>query len=211
MDFHRALSALFTNQAAVQPLLGSLGFPFNDGTSILTTALAAQSGGKKLDTPLGILPFDSLPTTNLLTPTKKIKLEDELCASPVSSRSSTVSSSHFSSPQRSPSRKMSVPIPEEKKDSAYFERRRKNNDAAKRSRDARRQKEEQIASKAHALERENMQLRGKVSSLEQEAAQLRFLLFSKISPANSEVSCESNDSTETNDSNDSKSDSTIEV
>lgn len=96
MDFHRALSALFTNQAAVQPLLGSLGFPFNDGTSILTTALAAQSGGKKLDTPLGILPFDSLPTTNLLTPTKKIKLEDELCASPVSSRSSTVSSSHVS-------------------------------------------------------------------------------------------------------------------
>uniref|UniRef100_A0A1I7TL04 BZIP domain-containing protein n=1 Tax=Caenorhabditis tropicalis TaxID=1561998 RepID=A0A1I7TL04_9PELO len=198
MEFHRALSALFSNQAAVQPLLGSLGFPFPDGTSLLTGALAAAAS-KTLDTPLGIVPFEGM------TPTKKIKLEDEM-SSPVSSRSSTVSSSHFSSPQRSPSRKASCPIPEEKKDSAYFERRRKNNDAAKRSRDARRQKEEAIAAKAHLLEQENMQLRGQITILQQEAAKLRFLLFSKPSPTNSETSCaDSTVSHDSNDSNDSDS------
>uniref|UniRef100_A0A1I7TL03 BZIP domain-containing protein n=1 Tax=Caenorhabditis tropicalis TaxID=1561998 RepID=A0A1I7TL03_9PELO len=177
MEFHRALSALFSNQAAVQPLLGSLGFPFPDGTSLLTGALAAAAS-KTLDTPLGIVPFEGM------TPTKKIKLEDEM-SSPVSSRSSTVSSSH---------------------DSAYFERRRKNNDAAKRSRDARRQKEEAIAAKAHLLEQENMQLRGQITILQQEAAKLRFLLFSKPSPTNSETSCaDSTVSHDSNDSNDSDS------
>uniref|UniRef100_A0A8R1HYB0 BZIP domain-containing protein n=1 Tax=Caenorhabditis japonica TaxID=281687 RepID=A0A8R1HYB0_CAEJA len=207
MDIHRALSALFANQAAVQPLLGSLGFQFPDGGALgLSTS--------KLDSPLGIVPFDSagLPTSTsstLLTPTKKVKLEDELC-SPVSSRSSTVSSSHFSSPQRSPTRKPSCPIPEEKKDNAYFERRRKNNDAAKRSRDARRQKEEAVATKAQALEQENIQLRGQITILQQEAAKLRFLLFStnhsssKPSPSISAESTSSDDS-------DSKNGSTIEV
>ncbi|CAI2293547.1 unnamed protein product [Caenorhabditis sp. 36 PRJEB53466] len=199
MDIHRALSALFSNQAAVQPLLGSLGFPFADGGF---GALAS-----KLDAPLGIVPFDSagLPTStsSLLTPTKKAKLEEDLC-SPVSSRSSTVSSSHFSSPQRSPSRKPSCPIPEEKKDDAYFERRRKNNDAAKRSRDARRHKEEAIAAKAHALEQENLQLRGQITILQQEAAKLRFLLYStKPSPTSTSTSEDSDTS--------KQDDSSIEV
>lgn len=216
MDIHRALSALFSNQAApntnTTPLLGSLGFPFQDGglagALAAAAAIAAQSNKSlDLDSPLGInVPFDSaggLPM--MLTPTKKVKMEAEdmmMCStSPVSSRSSTVSSSHFSSPQRSPSRKASCPIPEEKKDSAYFERRRKNNDAAKRSRDARRQKEEAIAAKAHVLEQENMQLRGQITILQQEAAKLRFLLFSKPSPANSEA-----DSTVSNDSDSHDSD-----
>ncbi|CAP36913.2 Protein CBR-CES-2 [Caenorhabditis briggsae] len=220
MDIHRALTALFSNQA--QPLLGSLGFPFQDLTGLAAAAAAASQ--KNLETPLGIVPFDSagLPTSTsvLLTPTKKIKLDDEImCSSPVSSRSSTVSSSHFSSPQRSPSRKASCPIPEEKKDSAYFERRRKNNDAAKRSRDARRQKEEAIASKAQKLEQENLQLRGQIQLLQQEAAKLRFLLFSKPSPTNSETSCAdstvSHDSHDSHDEdsspNDSKNESTIEI
>ncbi|EGT41259.1 hypothetical protein CAEBREN_32559 [Caenorhabditis brenneri] len=212
MDIHRTLSALFSNQGAVPPsLLGSLGFPFNDGNSLLSGALAAAAAaavqGKKLDTPLGIVPFDSAGLPGMLTPTKKIKMEEDImCSSPVSSRSSTVSSSHFSSPQRSPSRKASCPIPEEKKDSAYFERRRKNNDAAKRSRDARRQKEEAIAAKAHLLEQENMQLRGQITILQQEAAKLRFLLFSKPSPTNSETSCaDSTVSHDSHDSNDSDS------
>lgn len=44
---------------------------------------------------------------------------------------------------------------EEGRDDRYWERRRKNNIAAKRSRDARRAKENQIAMRANFLEREN--------------------------------------------------------
>ena len=45
------------------------------------------------------------------------------------------------------------------KDEAYWEWRRKNNEAAKRSRDARRQKETEIALRAQFLEQENIQLK----------------------------------------------------
>lgn len=45
-------------------------------------------------------------------------------------------------------------VPEELKDDKYWARRRKNNIAAKRSRDARRQKENQIALRARYLEKE---------------------------------------------------------
>ena len=46
-------------------------------------------------------------------------------------------------------------VGEDNKDDRYWERRRKNNMAAKRSRDARRAKENQIAMRATFLEREN--------------------------------------------------------
>lgn len=45
-------------------------------------------------------------------------------------------------------------VPEDMKDDKYWARRRKNNIAAKRSRDARRQKENQIALRARYLEKE---------------------------------------------------------
>lgn len=45
-------------------------------------------------------------------------------------------------------------VPDELKDDKYWARRRKNNIAAKRSRDARRQKENQIAMRARYLEKE---------------------------------------------------------
>ncbi len=63
------------------------------------------------------------------------------------------------------------------KDQAYKERRRKNNEAAKRSRDARRAKEDDIALRAAILERENLQLRVEVSQLKQETNKLRCLLY----------------------------------
>ncbi|KJH47164.1 basic region leucine zipper [Dictyocaulus viviparus] len=64
-------------------------------------------------------------------------------------------------------------------DEAYYERRRRNNDAAKRSRDARRVKEEAIAARAAHLERENSQLRAQVAILRSETARLQLLLFSR--------------------------------
>lgn len=53
-------------------------------------------------------------------------------------------------------------------DEKYWARRRKNNMAAKRSRDARRLKENQIAIRAGFLEKENSALRQEVSDLRKE-------------------------------------------
>jgi bZIP factor len=62
-------------------------------------------------------------------------------------------------------------------DDAYYERRKKNNDAAKRSRDARRMKEEQTANRAVTLEHENAKLRTEISSLKSEITKLRVLIL----------------------------------
>ncbi|KAI4880525.1 hypothetical protein NFI96_026790 [Prochilodus magdalenae] len=56
-------------------------------------------------------------------------------------------------------------VPEDAKDEKYWARRKKNNLAAKRSRDARRLKENQIAVRANFLERENAALRQEVAEL----------------------------------------------
>lgn len=74
-------------------------------------------------------------------------------------------------------RKRGRPLPEDLKDEAYWERRRKNNEAAKRSRDARRAKEDEIAIRAAFLESENMKLRCEVAQLKSEVAKLRLLLY----------------------------------
>jgi len=63
---------------------------------------------------------------------------------------------------------------------AYVERRRKNNEAAKRSRDARRLKEQQTALRAAALEQENVQLRAELAVLRNQAAKLHCLLYNKL-------------------------------
>lgn len=59
------------------------------------------------------------------------------------------------------------------KDAAYWERRRKNNEAAKRSRDARRQKENEIAVRASFLEQENIQLKMELVQLRTELGAMR--------------------------------------
>jgi len=69
-------------------------------------------------------------------------------------------------------RKRGRPLPNDVKDEAYWERRRKNNEAAKRGRDARRAKEDEIAIRAAFLETENMKLRLEVAALKQELTKL---------------------------------------
>ncbi|XP_076661598.1 transcription factor giant isoform X2 [Halictus rubicundus] len=66
----------------------------------------------------------------------------------------------------------------DEKDAAYWERRRKNNEAAKRSRDARRAKEDEIAIRAAFLEQENMKLRYELVALRNETAKLRCMVYS---------------------------------
>jgi len=64
-------------------------------------------------------------------------------------------------------------VPEDCKDEKYWNRRHKNNFAAKRSRDARRVKENQIAMRAAYLEKENGCLRDEVNKLRKENAKLK--------------------------------------
>ncbi|KAK5650022.1 hypothetical protein RI129_001051 [Pyrocoelia pectoralis] len=71
------------------------------------------------------------------------------------------------------------PIPAEQKDDKYFERRRRNNQAAKKSRDARKFREDQVALKAAILEHENAILRAQILTLRDEVATLRRLLMEK--------------------------------
>ncbi|CAJ1081389.1 HLF transcription factor%2C PAR bZIP family member b isoform X2 [Xyrichtys novacula] len=67
-------------------------------------------------------------------------------------------------------------IPEDLKDDKYWARRRKNNMAAKRSRDARRLKENQIAIRASFLEKENSALRQEVAELRKELGRTKNIL-----------------------------------
>ncbi|XP_075229421.1 PAR bZIP family member Pdp1 isoform X2 [Lycorma delicatula] len=64
-------------------------------------------------------------------------------------------------------------VPDGLKDEKYWARRRKNNMAAKRSRDARRLKENQIALRAGFLEKENLGLRQEMERLKKENLALR--------------------------------------
>ncbi|XP_011603211.2 TEF transcription factor, PAR bZIP family member a isoform X1 [Takifugu rubripes] len=64
-------------------------------------------------------------------------------------------------------------VPEEKKDDKYWQRRKKNNMAAKRSRDARRLKENQITVRAAFLEQENAALRTEVADLRKECGRYK--------------------------------------
>ncbi|KAK0060646.1 thyrotroph embryonic factor-like isoform X1 [Biomphalaria pfeifferi] len=67
-------------------------------------------------------------------------------------------------------------VPEDLKDDRYWARRNKNNYAAKRSRDARRVKENQIALRAAFLEKENSCLREEMNKLRKENAKLKVRL-----------------------------------
>jgi hypothetical protein len=55
-------------------------------------------------------------------------------------------------------------IPDERKDIKYFERRKRNNLAAKKSRDQRKTREDTVAYRAGSLEKENAVLRVQVSA-----------------------------------------------
>ncbi|XP_043117799.1 D site albumin promoter binding protein b [Puntigrus tetrazona] len=67
-------------------------------------------------------------------------------------------------------------VPNDLKDEKYWSRRCKNNEAAKRSRDARRLKENQISVRAAFLERENAALRQEVADMRKELGRCRNIL-----------------------------------
>ncbi|XP_061564030.1 TEF transcription factor, PAR bZIP family member a isoform X1 [Cololabis saira] len=67
-------------------------------------------------------------------------------------------------------------VPDEQKDEKYWHRRKKNNLAAKRSRDARRLKENQITVRAAFLERENVALRSEVAELRKDCGRFKSIV-----------------------------------
>ncbi|XP_046431011.1 nuclear factor interleukin-3-regulated protein-like [Neodiprion fabricii] len=80
------------------------------------------------------------------------------------------------------------PIPTEQKDEKYYERRKRNNEAAKKSRDARKIREDHIALKALMLEHENAILKVQIASLREEAQSLRHVLIKQQTSGISQVS-----------------------
>ncbi|XP_016346445.1 thyrotroph embryonic factor-like isoform X2 [Sinocyclocheilus anshuiensis] len=93
------------------------------------------------------LVLSSIPGGELFNPRKHRFSEEELKPQPMIKKAKKVL------------------VPEEQKDEKYWHRRKKNNVAAKRSREARRLKENQITVRAAFLERENSALRQEVAEL----------------------------------------------
>ncbi|KAK1120046.1 hypothetical protein K0M31_012775 [Melipona bicolor] len=104
------------------------------------------------------------------------------------SNASTMISRHFlganniTSMHRRP-RSEKKPIPDDQKDEKYYERRKRNNQAAKKSRDARKIREDNIALRATMLEHENAILRAQVITLREEAQCLRHMLIKQQTPS----------------------------
>lgn len=71
------------------------------------------------------------------------------------------------------------PVPSENKDPLYWEKRRKNNESAKRSREMRRTKEEHVTLRAFYLEQENTQLKSQLCVLREELEKLRLMLYNQ--------------------------------
>lgn len=79
------------------------------------------------------------------------------------------------------------PVPVEHKDNQYWEKRRKNNESAKRSRDVRRSKEEHISIRVIYLEQENLQLRTECALLRNETEKLRSMLYASNSNNSNQI------------------------
>ncbi|XP_029014546.2 LOW QUALITY PROTEIN: TEF transcription factor, PAR bZIP family member b [Betta splendens] len=101
------------------------------------------------------LVLSSVPGGELFNPRKHKFSEDELKPQPMIKKAKKVF------------------VPDEQKDEKYWSRRKKNNMAAKRSRDARRLKENQITVRASFLERENAALRSQVAELRKDCGRCK--------------------------------------
>uniref|UniRef100_A0A3Q0SYY4 TEF transcription factor, PAR bZIP family member a n=1 Tax=Amphilophus citrinellus TaxID=61819 RepID=A0A3Q0SYY4_AMPCI len=104
------------------------------------------------------LVLSSVPGGELFDPRKHKFTDDELKPQPMIKKAKKVF------------------VPEDQKDDKYWQRRKKNNVAAKRSRDARRLKENQITVRAAFLERENTALRTEVAELRKECGRYKNVL-----------------------------------
>uniref|UniRef100_A0A8C2WZA0 TEF transcription factor, PAR bZIP family member b n=1 Tax=Cyclopterus lumpus TaxID=8103 RepID=A0A8C2WZA0_CYCLU len=163
----------------LQKTLASAGFkgkffpkvtPIVSTTTITTTADAAVTPDHALASPPSIpvdinfqpdptdLVLSSVPGGELFNPRKHKFSDEELKPQPMIKKAKKVF------------------VPDEQKDDKYWSRRKKNNVAAKRSRDARRLKENQITVRASFLERENAALRQQVAEMRKDCGRCKNVL-----------------------------------
>ncbi|XP_044736841.1 cell death specification protein 2 [Chrysoperla carnea] len=157
----------------------------NDATP--NTNLSTQSNNNYAN--YGITPSPFITAQNFIgyPPISKIYHQMENKKSSILPRSLSVSSLNFGNQLSRRQRGEKKPIPDEQKDDKYFERRKRNNQAAKKSRDARKIREDQIALRASMLEHENAILRAQILTLREEATSLRQMLFFKKSTESSQL------------------------
>ncbi|XP_050415341.1 thyrotroph embryonic factor isoform X1 [Patella vulgata] len=114
------------------------------------------------DVPFNVSPQDlqlvTVPGQEMFDPRKRAFTEEELKPQPLIKKSKKVF------------------VQDERKDDKYWARRNKNNTAAKRSRDARRLKENQIAMRAAFLEKENNIMKAEMEKLKKENHHLKHRL-----------------------------------
>jgi len=79
------------------------------------------------------------------------------------------------------SRKRANAVPCQQKDTAYYEKRRKNNESAKKSRVARQHKEQVIVAHVQILKEENMRLKAEHKLLNRQSGELLARLYNRSS------------------------------
>lgn len=186
---------LLTNQLDGTTLV-SLVPATNKSSSLVTSTSANNNNNNNTSNSMTSMMQQVVPNTNvcvsmvsLLSPSKPSNISELSNSSMVSSSSgsSTLDSSsgmNGSSLAGTPTSKRSRSSKncnDQQKDGKYFERRKRNNVAAKKSRDARKQREDEIAIRASFLEKENSILKAQLQTLKDEAQQLRILLAQKKS------------------------------
>jgi thyrotrophic embryonic factor len=133
-------------------------------TPVSPTPSEGSSESLKVDVKFELSPTDialaSIPGQDIYDPRTRSFSEEELKPQPMIKKS------------------RKIYVPPEAKDEKYWDRRRKNNVAAKRSRDARRIKENQISMRAAFLEKENNALRGELMALKKENSSLMSIVKS---------------------------------
>lgn len=170
--------------AASNPGMDSLlaaGLGYAPNSSLLTSAAAAAGSGGPLTNDLNSLLHISDSNAANAAAAAALMSSAGLPA-PANSVASLIASTRKRRTDRDAAAervKKIKPVPDDKKDDAYWERRRKNNEAAKRSRDLRRMKEDEIAVRASFLEQENLKLKAQVTILKAELSKLHFMLYNR--------------------------------
>uniref|UniRef100_A0A3B3VT27 TEF transcription factor, PAR bZIP family member b n=1 Tax=Poecilia latipinna TaxID=48699 RepID=A0A3B3VT27_9TELE len=174
-ELQRTLASVETKVPAPAPPAASPSDAPLDAEEMFPSEPADGKGGAERNTPSPIDPdaievdinfqpdptdlvLSSVPGGELFNPRKHKFSDEELKPQPMIKKAKKVF------------------VPDEKKDEKYWSRRKKNNLAAKRSRDARRLKENQITVRASFLERENAALRQQVAELRKDCGRCKNVL-----------------------------------
>ena len=183
-SYPSAMSSMPMNMSSAASSLYSAGFGVGSSNGLVSGSNAVSGSHMTSGSHL-VLPSQTTPTSPPLSSSVD-KVHTHNTSGNGSTGSPGGSGSHSSGDASSPttldsskhaSKKRAAAVPEELKDDQYWDKRKKNNESAKRSREARRMKEEQIAMRVVYLEQENLQLRTEVGLLKSEIEKLRCMLY----------------------------------